>query len=220
MTRALTPPHKIQSAAVIIRAMGGNGADDQRAALNELHRRGLWLGPMQAAAALVNAGWRLKSATLAGGDLVFAGHGPWGVMTDQCDSEEDARNASLELMGYCFAPTPLDARPALPVIFRADRSGDFKGAVTAVFPTLPGTSDPWTATCYAHVGQHGTCSRGWYSTTRAATEDESADLLAELRSIYERDDDRDAVRLVIACRWTRHHDDARRADLTRMGRAA
>lgn len=94
----------------------------------------------------------------------------------------------------------------LPVIFRADSYG-----VTAVFPTLPGTYDPWTATCYAHVGQHGSCSRDWYWTTRAATPAEYADLLAELRSIYERGPD--AVPLKIARRWTRHHDAARRASL-------
>lgn len=112
------------------------------------------------------------------------------------------------------------ARPTLPVIFRAERSGQFKGTVTAVFPTLPGTSNYYTATCYAHVGQHGVCSREWYNGTRAATPAEYADLLAELRRIYERDDDPDAVRLVITQRWTRHHDVARRAELDRMERAA
>lgn len=119
-----------------------------------------------------------------------------------------------------WAPVPVEARPLLPVIFRAYRSGDFKGTVTAVFPTLPGTSDPYTATCYAHVGQHSTCDRAWYATTRAATPEESADLLRELRGIYERDDDSDAVRLQLVQRWTRHHDDARKAELHRMNRGA
>jgi hypothetical protein len=104
----------------------------------------------------------------------------------------------------------------LPVIFRADRSGDFKGSVTAVFPTLPGTSDPWTATYYATVGQHGSCSREWYWTTRAATPAEYADLLAELRGIYESDHYGAPVALAITKRWTRHHDAARRAELNRM----
>ncbi len=111
-------------------------------------------------------------------------------------------------------------RESLPVIFRADRSGDFKGHVTAVFPTLPGTSDPYSVTCYAHIGQHGTCGREWYNGTRAAKPDEYADLLAELRRIYSRQDDPDAVTLVIAHRWTQRHDKARRAELSRMGRAA
>lgn len=109
------------------------------------------------------------------------------------------------------------AAPPLPVIFRAERSGAFKGDVTAVFPTLPGTSDPYSVTVYAHVGQHSTGLRGWYQTTRNATAEERADLLAELRSIYERADDPDAVRLVVACRWTRQHDEERRGHLAAMG---
>lgn len=106
-------------------------------------------------------------------------------------------------------------RDSLPILFRAERSGDHKGAVTAVFPSLPGT-DAHDATCYAHVGQHGTCSRGWYGQTRRATADESADLLREIRSIYEREGDPDAVTLTIRQRWTRAHDAARRAEMRRM----
>lgn len=72
----------------------------------------------------------------------------------------------------------------LPVIFRAERSGQFKGEVTAVFPT-----EVWNArgdvTCYAHNGQHGGCSLEWYHRTRPATPAEYAPLLKELRSIYE-----------------------------------
>jgi hypothetical protein len=68
-----------------------------------------------------------------------------------------------------------------PVIFRTERSGYFKGDVTACFPTIPG--NPGMATCYAHVGQHGSYSWGWYRTTRLATPDEYADLLAELVSL-------------------------------------
>ena len=73
----------------------------------------------------------------------------------------------------------------LPIIFRAERAGDFAGEITAVFPTLPGTNDPATFTIYAHVGQHGSGGRDWYAGTRPATESEAAPLLAELRSIYE-----------------------------------
>jgi hypothetical protein len=162
--------------------------------LAELYRRGLWLGDGK------NGTDQVAQAIKSAG------------LIDPGDSLE--RRVVLAAMGYCRAPVPVDARPALPVIFRADRSGDFKGTVTAVFPTLPGTNDPYTATCYAHVGQHGTCGRDWYATTRAATEAESADLLRELRGIYERDDDADAVRLTPVKRWTRHHDDARRAALS------
>lgn len=72
----------------------------------------------------------------------------------------------------------------IPVLFRVDKSGDFKGHVTAVFPTLPGGRWP-EMVCYAHVGQHSACSPGWLRTTRPAEPHEFADLLAELKGIYE-----------------------------------
>ncbi len=75
----------------------------------------------------------------------------------------------------------------LSVVFRAERSGDHKGQVTAVFPTEIDHGPYYT--CYAHVGQHSACSRGWYANTRAATPDEYADLLRELRGIYETGED-------------------------------
>jgi hypothetical protein len=83
------------------------------------------------------------------------------------------------------------------VIFRAERSGPFKGDVTAVFPDNPWNHHGGMA-CYAHIGQHSGCSLGWYRTTRPATPEEYAPLLAELRSIYETGDK--PVRLVIAKR--------------------
>ncbi len=63
-----------------------------------------------------------------------------------------------------------------PVIFRKDKSG----GITAVFPTLPGTDDPATMTCYAHIGQHSACSRAWYDTTKLASRREYEVLKAEL----------------------------------------
>lgn len=102
----------------------------------------------------------------------------------------------------------------LPVIFRAERSGDHKGSVTAVFPTVPGTSQRYSVTVYAHVGQHGTGCPGWYARTRAATPEESADLLRELRGIYETGPD--AVSLAVVKRWTRAHDVERIAELKRV----
>lgn len=68
----------------------------------------------------------------------------------------------------------------LPVLFRKSQ-----GEVTAVFPTVCG-SGPDDMTCYAHVGQHGICCRAWYNSTRPANPEDYADLLAELRGIYER----------------------------------
>ena len=77
------------------------------------------------------------------------------------------------------------------------------------------TSDPHSATCYAHVGQHGTLDRGYAASCRLATDVEAAPLLAELRGIYERNEDLEAVRLVVVKRWTRHHDEARIKSLSR-----
>lgn len=72
-------------------------------------------------------------------------------------------------------------RNQIPVVFRAERSGKFKGDVTAVLPTLATNFGHWV--CYAHIGQHSECSRDWYYSTRAAKPAEYADLLAELKSI-------------------------------------
>ncbi len=85
----------------------------------------------------------------------------------------------------------------LPVIFRAERSGPFKGDVTAVFPTLD--EGQGTMRCYAHIGQHSGCCLEWYWSTRPARPAEYASLLAELRDIYERDGD---VKLVVRKRRT------------------
>ena len=71
-----------------------------------------------------------------------------------------------------------------PVTFRAERSGPHKGEVTAVFPD---------GVCYCHIGQHSSYEAEWYHSTRPATPEEYADLLAELRSIYETG--HDAVKL-------------------------
>lgn len=71
----------------------------------------------------------------------------------------------------------------IPVIFRADRHGDFRGEVTAVLPTLE--ANRHMAVCYAHIGQHGECSIDWYRATRPAKPDEYASLLRELQGIYE-----------------------------------
>lgn len=70
-----------------------------------------------------------------------------------------------------------------PVLFRAEKRKEHRGEVTAVFPTLPGTLEPGTMTCYAHVGQHGSCSQGWYNQTRRARPDEYEALKRELEAI-------------------------------------
>lgn len=67
------------------------------------------------------------------------------------------------------------------VLFRTERHGPFAGDVTAVFPGIPGSPNMWT--CYAHVGQHSSCSPAWVRMTRNARYAEYAGLLKELHAI-------------------------------------
>lgn len=78
------------------------------------------------------------------------------------------------------------ASEKLPVIFRKH-----DGEVTALFPTLG--EGYGHIRCYAHVGQHGQATLEFMRTGKLATPDEYADLLAELRGIYERADDAERV---------------------------
>ncbi len=67
------------------------------------------------------------------------------------------------------------------VLFRIGRTkAEAVHGVTAVFPDQ--VENNGLVGCYAHVGQHGACSRRWYYTTRPATEAEYADLKCELES--------------------------------------
>lgn len=97
-----------------------------------------------------------------------------------------------------------------PVLFRKRRGKQYEGEITAVFPTVPGTYEFHTCTCYAHVGQHGSCDFGWYAKTRPATPEEYASLKRELESAPF------GYRLKIVKRWTKYHDAARRAELNHM----
>lgn len=77
----------------------------------------------------------------------------------------------------------------VPVRFRVS-TDEPERDVTAVFmsrETHP-TNSPANRMCYARVGQHSECSLLWMDQrTRAATPEEYAPLLAELRQIYEAD---------------------------------
>lgn len=89
----------------------------------------------------------------------------------------------------------------LPVIFRKMRGKQYESdGVTAVFPTLAWDIAGNQITVYAHIGQHGGASYGWYWSTRAARPDEYQDLLRELRGIYESGPD--AVKLEVRQRMT------------------
>lgn len=83
------------------------------------------------------------------------------------------------------------------VTFRIERSGEFAGTVTAVFPETYGTHEveKGNVMCYSHVGQHGEASLRWYNATDIAKPEEYADLLRELRGIYE--NGKNAVKLVV-----------------------
>lgn len=69
------------------------------------------------------------------------------------------------------------------VIFRVDKSKDWKGTVFALLPHE--VSDfKGNVMCYQHVGQHsGADYKGCIATSRPATETEYADLKAEMESL-------------------------------------
>jgi hypothetical protein len=100
-----------------------------------------------------------------------------------------------------------DPRPALPVIFRMEGKGEDATPV-AFFPTrTPGYG---LIGAYSHVGQHSGATFAYYGMTRNARPEDYADLLKELRGIYEEGDD--PVRLVVYRRFTaRLRDEFRRA---------
>ena len=96
-------------------------------------------------------------------------------------------------------------RPKVRVMFRTWRDDHpeveewARGSVDAIFPDFRDnerTSDDLV--CYSHVGQHGSCLATFPGDPRVrkATPEEYADLLAELRTIYE-DDPEDPVILVV-----------------------
>ena len=77
---------------------------------------------------------------------------------------------------------PDDDPQTIRVAFRVGDDGD----VFALFPDSPADMSGGIV-CYMHVGQHSAASPELMDSARAATEAERADLLAELRGIYETD---------------------------------
>lgn len=98
----------------------------------------------------------------------------------------------------------------LPVLFRWS-----EGEVTAVFPTELGGNHYMDMTCYAHIGQHSSCSMEWYRATRPAKPEEYDELFRELRQIYECDPDE--PRLIVRRRITAAMTDERRYQQTELG---
>lgn len=95
-----------------------------------------------------------------------------------------------------------------PVIFKLEHGPHARGAF-AVFPTLPGTMNPDTMTCYAHIGQHGSCCSQYVREAKPAKPADYADLIKELKSIGYDD-------LLICRRMTRKHYEQRLANLKRL----
>lgn len=86
--------------------------------------------------------------------------------------------------------------PILPVVFRM-----YRGELCAYFPTEDYGGG--NISCYAHVGQHGSASSAWLRCGTRATPEQYAELLAELRGIYETNDD-EHVTLRVYQRAPRH----------------
>lgn len=69
----------------------------------------------------------------------------------------------------------------MPVVFRKE-SDD---SILAIFPTQCEGYAGYHMLCYAHIGQHGSCSLEYYqNNTKPAAPNEYAPLLAELTAIY------------------------------------
>lgn len=83
--------------------------------------------------------------------------------------------SSLESVTWVMMEKPAPLR----VIFRVH-----EGELIALFPSLIGTNDVNTVTCYARVGQHSSASVDFAGAGRLAIEAEYTSLLAELAQIY------------------------------------
>lgn len=89
----------------------------------------------------------------------------------------------------CYTPDVMD-NEITKVLFRFDAA-----EVTAVFPEIDEGNGK--VSCYVHMGGHSACTRGWYGTTRPATDAEYAPLKRELESTpYE-------YKLQVIKRWPR-----------------
>lgn len=91
-----------------------------------------------------------------------------------CDADINAVSC-----GVCYKAHEklTEAQEIVPVVFRKD-----KGEIVAVFPDDGGDGSPDSMGCYAHVGQHSGCSRGWYRTTKPAAPADYESLKRELES--------------------------------------
>ena len=107
------------------------------------------------------------------------------------------------------------AIPKYPVIFKKHYDRDLREwLVTAFFPTEPANYDGTTMTCYAHIGQHGGASFGFFWSGKKCKPEEYKDLLEELDGIYMSEPD--PMELVVYQRMTAKHRDEFRAEVNRI----
>ena len=71
--------------------------------------------------------------------------------------------------------------PKTKVIFRMEGRGK-NAACVALFPRDAGTNDPYTCSCYAHLGQHASASPEYMRRSVPATPEQYADLKRELEA--------------------------------------
>lgn len=85
-----------------------------------------------------------------------------------------------------------------------------EGQVTAVFVTEPADVNGRYLTCYARVGQHGSCAADWVHRTRPAKPEEYALLLRELEGF--------GYCVKVVARRTKAHRQAFDAEVRRLQR--
>lgn len=99
---------------------------------------------------------------------------------------------------------------AIPVVLRAERSGPFKGTITAVLPTVLATPNAAEFTTFDLNGGFSAGSIGWYRGTRAATPAEAWKVLQTLQELFEDE------ALIPVSRMTQGHREIREEELDRL----
>ena len=89
---------------------------------------------------------------------------------------------------------------------RATRPDWHLSDLVAIFPTEPGTNDPWSMTCYSTVGEHSSCHTSYMLATKPATKEQVQAMLQVLKG-------RGYENLKVVSRVTKHHLKARKQQL-------
>ena len=86
--------------------------------------------------------------------------------------------------------------------------------ITAFFPTCPWNYEGTEIACYEHIGQHGGASFQYFLSGKKCKPEEYADLLKELRGIYE--SALDPLELVVYQKMTPQHRDKFDSEVKRL----